>query len=96
VLLVEKSDKLTKRLRCLRKADFWRLNFYISGFDWSDLFTFQNMDVGLAALLITDQLFCSDKFSVVLKSVKKGARGVEIENQQRKVKCVLVLINVST
>jgi len=43
-VLVEKSEKSNKRLHCFRKADFWRINFFISGFDWSDLYSSQNMD----------------------------------------------------
>jgi len=43
-VLEEKSEKTTKRFHCFRKADFWRLNPYISGFDWSDLYSSQNID----------------------------------------------------
>jgi len=43
-VLEENSEKSTKRLHCFRKADFQRLNLYISGFDWSDLYSSQNID----------------------------------------------------
>jgi len=43
-VLEENSEKSTKRLQCFRKADFQRVNFYISTVDWSDLYSSQNMD----------------------------------------------------
>jgi len=52
--------------------------------------------VGFAALLITDQLFCSVTFFGSVKKREKCARGVEIEHQQRKVACVSVIIIAST
>jgi len=50
------------------------------------------MYVGLAALLITDQFFCSITFFGSIKKREKCARIVEIEHQQRKVACISVIL----
>jgi len=49
---VEKSEKSTKRFYCFRKADFRRLSCYISGIDWSNLYSSQNLEDAINIFLI--------------------------------------------